>query len=126
MLTLPTDIIAVLLPFAQAFNYRIWDMAQLLAIGAILAPNQRTVTAILRIMGLKDDAQFQNYHRVLNRAKWSGLAVAKILLGLLVAAFLVIGMPLVIGADDTIERRKGKKIKEKGVFASRIECSNCM
>ncbi len=123
MLTLPTDIIAVLLPFAQAFNYRIWDMVQLLAIGAILAPNQRTVTAILRIMGLKDDAQFQNYHRVLNRAKWSGLAVAKILLGLLVAAFLVIGMPLVIGADDTIERRKGKTIKEKGVFRDPVRSS---
>ena len=121
MLTLPPEIIAVLAPFAQAFNYRIWDMVQLLAIGAILTPNKRTVTAVLRIMGLKDDAQFQNYHRVLNRAKWSGLVVAKILLGLLVVAFVAAGASLVIGADDTIERRKGKKIKEKGVFASRIE-----
>lgn len=124
MLTLPTEIIAVLTPFAQAFNYRIWDMVQLLAIGAILAPNKRTVTAVLRIMGLKDDAQFQNYHRVLNRAKWSGLVVSRILLGLLVAAFLVLGMPLIIGADDTIERRKGKKIKEKGVFRDPVRSSH--
>jgi len=124
MLTLPTEIIAVLGPFAQAFNYRIWDMAQILAIGAILAPNKRTVTAVLRIMGLKDDAQFQNYHRVLNRAKWSGLVVSRILLGLLVAAFLVVGMPLIIGADDTIERRKGKKIREKGVFRDPVRSSH--
>ena len=71
MLTLPNEIIAVLAPFAQAFSYRIWDMVQIMVIGAILTPGKRTVTAILRTMGLQDDAQFQNYHRVLNRAKWS-------------------------------------------------------
>ena len=116
MLTLPNEIIAVLTPFAQAFSYRIWDLVQLLVIGAILTPGKRTVTAILRTMGLQDDAQFQNYHRVLNRAQWSGLVLSKILLGLLVATFVVADVPLIIGADDTIERRKGKKIKEKGVF----------
>ena len=124
MLTLPTEIIAVLAPFAQAFNYRIWDMVQLLAIGAILTPNKRTVTAVLRTMGLKDDPQFQNYHRVLNRAKWSGLEVSRILFGLLVATFLAAGVPLVIGADDTIERRKGKKIKNKGVFRDPVRSSH--
>ena len=67
-------------------------------------------------MGLKDDAQFQNYHRVLNRAKWSGLVVRQILFGLLVTAFFLAVLPLIIGADDTIERRKGNKIKEKGVL----------
>lgn len=124
MLTLPNEIIAVLAPFAQAFNYRIWDMVQIMVIGAILTPGKRTVTAILRTMGLQDDAQFQNYHRVLNRAKWSGLDLSKILLGLLVAAFAVVNVPLMIGADDTIERRKGKKIKEKGVFRDPVRSSH--
>ncbi|MBI3958944.1 MAG: transposase [Chloroflexi bacterium] len=124
MLTLPNEIMVVLIPFAQAFNYRIWDMVQILVIGAILTPGKRTVTAILRTMGLQEDAQFQNYHRVLNRAKWSGLVVSKILFGLLVAAFWVCGAPLVIGADETIERRKGKKIKEKGVFRDPVRSSH--
>lgn len=124
MLTLPNEIIAVLAPFAQAFSYRIWDMVQIMVIGAILTPGKRTVTAILRTMGLQDDAQFQNYHRVLNRAKWSGLDLSKILLGLLVAAFAVVNVPLMIGADDTIERRKGKKIKEKGVFRDPVRSSH--
>lgn len=124
MLTLPNEIMAVLIPFAQAFNYRIWDMVQIMVIGAILTPGKRTVTAILRTMGLQDDAQFQNYHRVLNRAKWSGLVVSKILFGLLVAAFVISGVALVIGADDTIERRKGKKIKEKGVFRDAVRSSH--
>jgi len=99
-------------------------MVQILAIGAILTPNKRTVTAVLRTMGLKDDAQFQNYHRVLSRAKWSGLAVSRILFGLLITAFLVAGVPLVIGADDTIERCKGKKIQEKGVFRDPVRSSH--
>ncbi len=124
MLTLPNEIIEVLAPFAQVFSYRIWDMVQVLTIGAILTPGKRTVTAVLRTMGLQDDAQYQNYHRVLNRAKWSGLAVSRILLGLLVVAFSVSGVPLVIGADDTIERRKGAKIKEKGVFRDPVRSSH--
>lgn len=123
MLTLPTEIMAVLAPFAQVFNHRIWDTVQILVIGAILTPGKRTVTAVLRTMGLQDDAQFQNYHRVLNRAKWSGLAVSQILLGLLVAAFCAGGVPLVIGADDTIERRQGEKIKAKGVFRDPVRSS---
>ena len=124
MLTLPNEIMTVLAPFAQAFSYRIWDMVQIMVIGAILTPGKRTVTAILRTMGLQDDAQFQNYHRVLNRAKWSGLELSKILLGLLVVAFATLDVPLIIGADDTIERRKGKKIKEKGVFRDPVRSSH--
>ncbi len=124
MLTLPNEIIVVLAPFAQAFSYRIWDMVQILVIGAILAPGKRTVTALLRTMGLQDEAQFQNYHRVLNRAKWSGLAVSQILFGMLVVTFCAAGVPLVLGADDTIERRKGKQIKEKGVFRDPVRSSH--
>ena len=123
MLTLPEEIMTVLAPFSKAFSYRIWDMVQILVIGGILTPGKRTVTAILRTMGLQDDAQFQNYHRVLNRAKWSGLVVSQILFGLLVGAFCAAGVPLVLGADDTIERRKGEKIREKGVFRDPIRSS---
>lgn len=116
MLILPTPIITVLTPFAQAFSHRIWDMVQLLVVGAILTPGKRTVSAVLRTMGQQDDAQYQNYHRVLSRAKWSGLLVSRILLGLLVAGFVSSGVPLIIGVDETLERRKGAKIKAKGVF----------
>jgi hypothetical protein len=85
-----------------------------LLLGAILAPGQRTVTAVLRIMGLSMEKHFQNYHRVLNRAVWSSREASRLLLGLLVAAFAVRG-PVVLGLDDTIERRRGAKIKAKGI-----------
>jgi hypothetical protein len=67
-------------------------------------------------LGLKDEEQFQNYHRVLNRAKWSGLQVSRILLGMLVLVFVRAGVPLVVAADETLGRRWGPKIKAKGIF----------
>ena len=123
MLTLPPEIMTVLTPFAQAFSVRIWDLVQILTIGAILTPGKRTVAAVLRTMGLQDDRQYQNYHRVLNRAKWSGLVVSEILFGLLIATFGAVGVSLIIGADETLERRKGDKIKAKGVFRDGVRSS---
>lgn len=56
MLILPDAMIAVLRPFAQAFSERTWEWVQILVVGAILAPGRRTVTAILRVMGLRQCA----------------------------------------------------------------------
>jgi hypothetical protein len=55
--------------------------------GAILAPGKRTVTSVLRVMGLSQEQHFRTYHRVLNRAAWPSLAASRILLQLLVRAF---------------------------------------
>src|SRR3712207_2378204 len=87
--------------------------------GAILAPGQRTVASLLRITGRSRERGFVNYHRVLSRAAWCPRAAAKILLGLLVAAFAPDG-PIVLAADDTIERRRGKRITAKGITAKGI------
>lgn len=123
MLTLPDHIIHVLRPFASAFTDRTWDWVLILVIGAILAPTRRTVSAILRVMGLRTERQFQRYHRVLNRVKWSGLLISRILLSLLVTTFLAAGVPLIIVADETIERRSGAKIRAKGVFRDAVRSS---
>ena len=106
---------SLLRPFAPVFGDRTWQWAQVLLVGAILAPGQRTVTAILRVMGLSGEAQFQNYHRVLNRATWSSRALSRILLRALVAAFVPANAPVVIGLDDHSERRRGAKIAAKGI-----------
>ena len=103
------DIINVLECFAPVFSARVWQHAKILLVGAILCRKERTVAAILRVMGLGNDPHFVNYHRVLSKARWSGLQAAKILLGLLVA-LVPVNWPVIIGVDDTIERRKGKKI----------------
>jgi hypothetical protein len=116
MITLPPEIMMILTHFAPEFSERVWDWAQILVAGAILAPGKRTVTSALRVMGLSEERQFQNYHRVLNRAKWSALNVSRILLGLIVSVLVGMGVRVVIGADETLERRKGDEIKAKGVF----------
>jgi len=123
MLTPPTKIMVILDNFAQVFSERTWDWVQVLIVGAILAPGKRTVSSVLRVVGLSQEKQYQRYHRVLNRAKWSGLQVSKILLGLLVAAFVMTGGTIVLGADETLERRKGKRIKAKSVFRDAVRSS---
>ena len=122
MLTLPDEYNTLLAHFQPFFSKRVWELAVVLLIGAILAPGKRTVTAILRIMGLSQERHFQNYHRVLNRAVWSSLALSVILLRLLLNTFLPMG-PVTIGIDETIERRRGDKIKTKGIYRDPVRSS---
>ena len=113
---LPAEIMVMMQPFLPVFSLRIWDWVQVLVMGAILSPRQRTVTAALRVMGLSGERQFQNYHRVLNRAHWSSLRVSRILLTLLLVAFVPDDAPVILAADETLERRRGAHIRAKGHF----------
>jgi hypothetical protein len=54
-------------------------------------------------MGLDQENRFHRYHRVLSRARWSSLKVARVLLGLVVEEFVPEGSPLVVGIDETLE-----------------------
>ena len=107
MLTLPEAILPVLNPFATLFRSPAWRKAQVLLVGAILAPGQRTVASALRVMGLSDDRNCARYHHVLNRAAWSPLKVSRILLGLLILHLDRGDGPLILGIDETLERRRG-------------------
>lgn len=123
MLHLPPKIIQVLRSFEGVFNERVWEWAKVLLIGAILTPGERTVAAILRVMGHSHERQFQNYHRVLNRAKWSSRAVSRLLLLLLVDLFVPATAPIVLGIDETIERRRGSKIAARGIYRDPVRSS---
>src|SRR5436305_10815677 len=121
-MVLPVEILAVLSLFAPLFSESVFDHALTLATGAILCRGKRTVSSALRVIGKAEDEHFTNYHRVLNRASWSTLAASKILLGLIIS-LLPGRAPIVLGADDTIERRKGKKIRHKGVYRDDVRSS---
>src|SRR5829696_5418848 len=122
MRTLPIQMIRVLVPFVPLFSKRVWQHAQVLLAGAILAPGGRTVSSALRAMGLDQEQRFHRYHRVLSRAEWSSRKVSRVLLGVLVEAFVPEGAPLVVGIDETLERRRGRKIAAKGVYRDPV-CS---
>jgi hypothetical protein len=116
-MNLPAEMVSVLTVFAPLYSERVWIHAETLAIGAILAIGKRTVSAALRMMGKSDEAHFTNYHRVLNRDKWDGRKASQILLGLIIS---VIPGVVVVGADDTLERRWGRKIKAKGCYRDAV------
>jgi len=122
MLTMPVALTRLTVKFAPLFSKQVWEHGHVLVVGTLLAPGKRTVTAVLRVLGLEQEPHFQKYHRVLNRARWSSVAVARVLLGLVVGTFVAVG-PVVIGIDDTLERRRGAKIKAKGIYRDPVRSS---
>jgi hypothetical protein len=110
-------------PFRQGFTSPTWQHVLVLIAGAILSPGRRTVAAALRVTGLDQDPCFTNYHRVLNRNRWSSRRVARCLLRLLVSSFVPDG-PIIIGLDDTLERRWGAKIKARGIYRDPVRSSH--
>jgi hypothetical protein len=123
LLSLPPLFVSLLNVFAPLFSDRVWRHAQVLLIGALLAPGRRTVTSCLRIVGLGRERHFVNYHRVLSRARWRGREASRLLLDLLVNRFVPAG-PIVLGIDDTIERRRGKRIQAKGIYRDPVRSSH--
>ena len=123
MRTLPTTMIRVLAPFAPLFSKRVFEHVQLLLTGSILASGKRTVASALRAVGLDKEKRYCRYHRVLSRAAWSTREASRILLELLVEAFVPDG-PLVVGVDETLERRQGKKIAAKGIYRDPVRSSH--
>jgi hypothetical protein len=110
-------------PFAPYFTAAVWRHVLVLVAGSLLAPGRRTVTAALRVMGLDQEAGFAVYHRVLSMGGWSSRAVAHRLLLLLVAVLVPKG-PVVVGLDDTIERRWGAKIRARGISRDPVRSSH--
>src|SRR6266511_6441079 len=60
---------------------------------------------------------------LLIRAKWSSRALSRILLSLLVRAFVPADQAVVLGLDDHIERRRGAKIAAKGIYRDPVRSS---
>src|ERR671917_1067192 len=114
---------AWLRPFAAALGEATWRRALVLVTGALLATGRRTVASALRAAGLGSAPGFAGYHRVLSHARWSGLALARRLLVLLVAAFAPDG-PVVVALDDTLERRWGRRIRARGIYRDPVRSSH--
>ena len=123
MLTLPDAIVSLLSPFAPMFQARTWSKVRVLLVGAVLATRKRTITSALRVMGLSDEPGFARYHHVLNRAVWSPLQLSRVMLLLLVEHLDQGDGPLVFGIDETLERRRGKQIKAKGIYRDAVRSS---
>ncbi len=118
----PPVLAAWLSVFRPCFTAPVWERVLVLVAGAVLAPGKRTVTQVLRVMGLADEPGFRRYHEVLSRASWDGRAVARRLLLYMIERLLPDG-EVVIGVDDTIERRWGARIKARGIYRDPVRSS---
>jgi DDE superfamily endonuclease len=120
----PPPLVAMLMrPFRELFTAPTFDRLLPLLVGVVLATGQRTVAAALRVMGLSEAKDFARYHFVLNHARWDSHAVARKLLLLIVRRFAPSGA-IVIGLDDTIERRWGPKISARGIYRDPVRSSH--
>jgi hypothetical protein len=119
----PPVVASLMKPFRQFFTAPVWDHLLVLIAGMVLTPGKRTISAALRVMGLGAAKDFARYHYVLNHARWSPRAVARKLLAMIIKNFLPSG-PVVIGIDDTIERRWGHKISARGVYRDPVRSSH--
>jgi hypothetical protein len=119
--SLSRNILAILLPFSVLFSKLSWKKALTLLLGALMCTGKRTVCSALRATGLGSESGFAKYHHLLNRTKWSPLQAAKILFFMLLV--LIGKHPLVLFIDETLERRRGKKIQAKGYYRDAVRSS---
>lgn len=118
----PDEFVVLIIQYAGMFSKPVFAHVKLLLAGAILAPGKRTVSSVLQIMNVHHEKNFHKYHRVLSFAKWSALQGATILLGQLVSCFIPSG-PVVLGIDETLERRWGRKIAKRGIYRDSVRSS---
>lgn len=107
----------------SCFTTPTWENVLVLVMGALLAPGKRTVSACLRMTGRAEVRNFSSYHQILNRASWDSHAMSRRLLGMIIARLVPTG-PVVIGLDDTIERRWGRKITARGIYRDPVRSSH--
>jgi hypothetical protein len=113
---LPDPIIEVLAVFQPLFTAPTWRKLMTLLTGTLLAQGRRTVTAALRASGNEQAGNWSLFHQVLNRARWSPLAVSRQLLVLIVETFVPVGASVDLVIDETLERRWGSKISKRGHY----------
>src|SRR5579859_7079774 len=112
----PDPIIEVLTVFRPLFTAPTWRKLMTLLTGTLLAQGRRTVAAALRASGNAQAINWSNFHQVLNRARWSPLAVSRQLLLLIVETCVPAEACVDLVIDETLERRWGGKISKRGHY----------
>jgi hypothetical protein len=123
MLTLPEEFSSQISVFAPLFRKKVFEHAKVLLAGALLVVGRRTVCSSLSAVGKRQESRWHKYHRVLSRARWCARRGAQLLLLALLERFAAGDEPLVFGIDETIERRRGAKIRAKGIYRDPVRSS---
>ena len=109
-LPFPASLAGLLAAFGPLFTAPSFRTFCGLACGFLAQPGKRTVCGMLTGAGLSRLWSHDRAHSFFSRARWDpddlGLAVARLAVALLVPA----GQPVLAAVDDTLFRRRGKKV----------------
>ena len=118
---LPRAIISFLFPFATLFKLKkSFIKFVILFIGSIFCRTGTTICGCLRVVGMKGETAFANYHRILSKCPFNMLTAAKVLASLVMQ---LAGNKVVLVIDEHLERRRGSKIKAKAVYRDSVASS---
>jgi hypothetical protein len=99
--------------FSIAFTRPTFQRVRVLVTGAILSLGQRTVTALLRVVGPLARGHWSDFHRVLCCRVWSAWPLGRVLAAL-VLEWVPPDQPVVCPVDDTTPPHKGPRVYGKG------------
>ena len=109
-LPVPASLMRLLAVFAPLFTAPSLRTFSMLACGFLARSGKRTVCGMLTGAGLSRLWSHDRAHWFFSRARWDpdelGLAATRLVAGLLVPS----GEPVVVAIDDTLVRRRGKKV----------------
>lgn len=108
---------------APLFTQPTYRRFLILLVGAILTVGRRTVSNVLRTVGVLAGGHPTSYHRVLLQARWSAYRLAAVLTRVLIGHFWPRGVIALVG-DDTVEEHRGKKVYGKGRHRDALRSSH--
>ena len=114
--TLPGAFTRVLATFRPCFTAPTFQTFTVLAAGLLAQPVRRTVCGMLTGAGLARMWHHSRAHRFFSGARWSPRLLGLLLAELIVTRLLAAGAPITVAIDDTLFRRRGRKVHAAGWF----------
>jgi hypothetical protein len=108
--TLPVSLLAVAQVVRCCFTAPSFEVFTHLLAGMITTRGPRTVTGMLSGAGLSRSWSHHRVHRFFSRAAWDPRAVGLALAGAVIEALLPPAADVRVAVDDTLLRRRGKKV----------------
>jgi len=114
--TLPGTLTRVLVTFRSCFTAPTFETFTMLVAGLFAQPVGRTVCGMLTGAGLARIWHHGRAHRFFSHARWNPQQVGLLLAEVIVTRLLSAGAPITVAIDDTLFRRRGRKVHAAGWF----------
>jgi hypothetical protein len=114
--TLPGAFTRVLATFRPCFTAPTFETFTMMVAGLFAQPVRRTVCGMLTGAGLARIWHHGRAHRFFSHARWDPRHLGLLLAELIVTRLLGAGAPITVAIDDTLFRRRGKKVHAAGWF----------